>query len=405
MKYIEKTYWKVPEIFAFRFCAIFCFLFISLLFLVSEGFPFGNEQVVIFFERIAQSASIKILGLEANHTFKIMSDSMGLYVLTLFLLLISLITASIWQLSIRKPQNYDKQLYWFFVFVRYYLAIVLLNYGFAKLFKWQFFLPKPNTLFTPLGQLSKDILYWSAIGSSRSYNIFLGWLELATACLLLFRKTYLLGAIAIFGVMLNVLAVNLGFNISVKLFSAFLLFSGWILLVPNLRSLWLFFVLGKTAKQAGLEINYQNPTAKSAHLFLKGLAIAFIFGFSLSKFIRANNFNDDSAQRPKLHGAYSFSSIKDGKIQPTDLKRVFIHRNGFLITQTWADEFKDYKLFYGIQSFGVSGIFADSTTNFHYKEADLGKIQLQFDTTIWNLERIELDSLPLLKHDFEWFLD
>jgi hypothetical protein len=397
--------WNNWAVFIFRLVAIFCFLFVLTLFLNLDFFPTATIFLNFYSEVFLNYLAKTIFGLDENHTFKIMSDSIGFYIHGLFLFLISLFSAIIWQIAIRKPQNYDKQLYWFFAFMRFYLAIVLLNYGLAKLFKWQFFLPEPNTLFTPLGQLSKDILYWSTIGSSRGYNIFLGWLELATACLLLFRKTYLLGALFTCGIMLNVLAVNLSFNISVKLFSAFLLFSGWILLVPNLWSLWQFFVLGNQAAQKKIEINYQNPKAKFTHLILKVVVIILIVGFSLAKFIRTQNFNDDIAKRPKLHGAYSFSSTPTSTIQPTDLKRIFIHRNGYLITQTWADEFKDYKLSYGENSLTILGIFGDSITQFHYKKSDFGNLQLQFDSAIWELEKIELDSLPLLKNDFEWFLD
>ena len=41
--------------------------------------------------------------------------------------------------------------------VAWFLALQLLQYGFDKVFKHQFYLPEPNTLYTPLGLLPPDL--------------------------------------------------------------------------------------------------------------------------------------------------------------------------------------------------------------------------------------------------------
>ena len=51
------------------------------------------------------------------------------------------------------------------------------GYGVQKLLMQQFFTPEANTLYTPLGRLDKDILFWTTMGLSRGYNIFLGVVE------------------------------------------------------------------------------------------------------------------------------------------------------------------------------------------------------------------------------------
>src|SRR5205085_9499653 len=106
----------------------------------------------------------------------------------------------------------------------YYLCLQLLKYGVDKIFKNQFYLPEPNTLFTPAGMLDKDILYWSTMGTSYGYNIFLGSLEIAAALFILIKRTRLIGLLLSLGILINVTEVNFGFDISVKLFSLFLLF-------------------------------------------------------------------------------------------------------------------------------------------------------------------------------------
>ena len=113
--------------------------------------------------------------------------------------------------------------YWTHVLVSNMLAFFLLRYGFDKLFKHQFYLPEPNTLYTPVGLLSKDILFWTSMGTSHSYNVFMGLIEIIPAFLLFFKRTRMLGGLISFAVLLNVLMINIGFDITVKILSSFLL--------------------------------------------------------------------------------------------------------------------------------------------------------------------------------------
>ena len=151
------------------------------------------------------------------------SDSKSLYLLMLSLVLAGFILAFI----IHRLYKDEKKRHRFIengkTIAVYYLAIVLMKYGFDKLFKAQFYLPEPNILYTPFGKLDKDILFWSTMGTSYSYNLFMGFMEILPGLFLLFKRTREIGLIISFGVLLNVFAINLSFDISVKLFSAFLL--------------------------------------------------------------------------------------------------------------------------------------------------------------------------------------
>ncbi|MEL6135447.1 MAG: hypothetical protein AAFR59_18970, partial [Bacteroidota bacterium] len=57
----------------------------------------------------------------------------------------------------------------FRTFFTYYLAFILLRYGFDKMFLSQFPFPSPNLLYARLESLNPDILYWSAVGTSPTY--------------------------------------------------------------------------------------------------------------------------------------------------------------------------------------------------------------------------------------------
>ena len=62
--------------------------------------------------------------------------------------------------------------------------------------------------------------------------------------------------------------------------------------------------------------------------------------------MKTSNFNDDLAERPIYHGAYEVEAIVRGSdtLSPAkaNLKRLFFHRDHYLILQDTADDFVDY---------------------------------------------------------------
>jgi len=295
----------------------------------------------------------------------------------------------------------EKNLYWFSVLLRYYLSMVLLQYGFVKIFQIQFFSPEPNLLFTPMGQMSKDILYWSAMGSAPSYSLFLGILEVLAASLLLFRKTYLLGAIASFGIMLNVLAVNLSFGISVKLFSAFLLLISLLLILPQAKRLWNFFIAGKEVGKKSFQLSFAKTQFRQVHYGIKAIVIIWLFISCLSWQSQVNELT----QTPPLHGAYEVLEMNKVPQSEERLKRVFIHSKGYFITQNEQDEFEDYKLGYGENMIFVSQFLGSSTFPFRYEHSPQGGLVLISEEIEISLRAIPIGEMPLLQDDFSWTID
>src|SRR5215203_4861430 len=93
----------------------------------------------------------------------ISSDSRSMYVLVFLFFVIAIITTALLSLTAFKEKKQKAFPLLQSVF-RYYLIMQLFIYGFDKVFKTQFYLPEPNILFTPLGNISRDLLYWSTIG-------------------------------------------------------------------------------------------------------------------------------------------------------------------------------------------------------------------------------------------------
>lgn len=266
------------------------------------------------------------------------SDSKSLYVLLCFLMIISLIPTII---VLKLNETFRaKMIASIASIASIYLSFILFKYGFDKLFKTQFYLPEPNLLYTPLGNLDKDILFWSTMGSSYSYNIFMGCMEILPAILLLFQRTRILGAFIASGIMINVVAINFSFDISVKLFSSFLLLLALFISWKGIRQIFELFILKKNVKPA---ISSANFSQYKNYYWIKSLVVLFVLAEALFPYLNSGYFNDDEDKRPFLHGAYEV--LKDANNHyEASIKKVFIHRDGYLIFQDKKDQMTDYKL-------------------------------------------------------------
>jgi hypothetical protein len=326
------------------------------------------------------------------------SDSLSLYILLLLLFVLSIIfatTAVLYEIKkgVRIPiENNIRPI------ARYYLALILLIYGFSKVFKAQFYLPEPNLLFTPLGNLEKDILFWSTIGSSRSYSIFLGIIEIIPALLLLFRKTASIGSFMAVGVLIHVVAINFSYSISVKLFSLFLLILALFLAFRTLKKTWYLFQTGQFSTT-----DFFEPTHSFKmpfYPFLKLLVISLLFTEALTPAIKSSNFNDDKVPRPLYHGAYSVQENQWG------IKRFFIHRDGYLIFQHNDDAFSDF-------TFVLTGKDKFLVTDYSLKQQQ-GYIHWEENKKVLNLHvngidlsgtQLNTKKMPLLNSTFAWTVD
>jgi len=99
---------------------------------------------------------------------------------------------------------YPRYLDW----LRYISAFLLMGYGSSKLAHMQFHL---NQVLAPrpVSSLTGYELTWFYYGYSRAYSIILGLTQVIGGGLLLFRKTALLGAIAMLPVIVNILLIDI----------------------------------------------------------------------------------------------------------------------------------------------------------------------------------------------------
>lgn len=120
-------------------------------------------------------------------------------------------------------------------YLRYFVAAMMLVYGFAKVYAIQFRTPWLGRYDQTIGEMSPMGLLWTFMGHSRAYTIFAGASEVVGGVLLLWRRTYVIGAFVVIAVMTNVVVLNFCYDVPVKLFSVELLAMtiaiGW----PQLR--------------------------------------------------------------------------------------------------------------------------------------------------------------------------
>jgi hypothetical protein len=100
---------------------------------------------------------------------------------------------------------------------------------------------------------------WLFIGYSAPYQIFSGVMELVAAFLLLYRRTVTLGVMVATGVFINVLMLNLCYDIPVKLYAMHLTLMSLFLLVNEFDRIFRFFVLHTSAPEGSI---YNYPFTK-----------------------------------------------------------------------------------------------------------------------------------------------
>ena len=207
-------------------------------------------------------------------------DTSYIYAYLCLITLLSALGTLGWTLLDSRRKNYERGYYWLLIVLRYYVAMVSFLYGIIKLFALQMTFPSLSQLATPLGDFSPMRLAWFFIGYSTPYEVFSGAAECLAGFLLIYRRTSTLGAFIAAAVFMNVMMLNLSYNIPVKLFSIHLFVYSTILLVSDAQRLLDFFVLNRATAPLP---TYQLPKKwmQNGRLLLKA---AFVILFIVMPF-------------------------------------------------------------------------------------------------------------------------
>lgn len=232
--------------------------------------------------------------------------SWGWAQLCLFLFL-ALIGCLIWSVIDWKRKSYNKANYWLCLFTRYYIAMFAFLYGIIKLFALQMPFPNSSLLATSLGDLLPMRLSWMFMGYSTPYQVFSGAMELFAGVLLLFRRAATFGTVVATAVFMNVMILNLSYDIPVKIFSMRLVLMCLFLLAHEYKRLLSFFVFNKPADPSSIySVRFTKEWARATRVVLKlvfiGAAVGWMF---YSTWDRNKQFNSLPPEGPITKGIYN----------------------------------------------------------------------------------------------------
>jgi uncharacterized membrane protein YphA (DoxX/SURF4 family) len=171
------------------------------------------------------------------------------YVQLLCYLAFAAFATIIWSV-LSRSKNYDRLQRRFWLYLRLTLGITMIQYGAAKVFPAQFPPPSLTTLLESFGDSSPMHLLWTFMGASPLYTFFAGAAEVLGGVLLLLPRTTTLGALVSLAATANVLALNLGYDVPVKIGVSNLALMSLILLWPDLRRLTSFFLHNRPVEPA-----------------------------------------------------------------------------------------------------------------------------------------------------------
>jgi hypothetical protein len=187
-------------------------------------------------------------------------DTSYMYAHLLLCLSVAAVACVAWSVLDRKRPHYDRLAFWLRMSVRYYIAAAALSYGVIKLFALQMSFPTLSQLSTPLGDLLPMRFSWLFIGYSVPYQFFSGCMETVAGLLLLYRRTVTAGLFAATGAFMNVVMINMAYDVPVKLYASHLLLACIFLLALDSKRLLNFLVLNRvTPPTAAWEPKFSLP--------------------------------------------------------------------------------------------------------------------------------------------------
>ena len=225
--------WRPATRAVFRFCfcyfALYCF-----------PFPFtfiddGSEPFAGLWRRVIPWIAARVLHMAVQPPRSVGSDSLYDWLLCAVLLILAASAALLWTLFDRKRTGYPALHRWIRLYVGLYVGVQMLGYGTAKAIAGQF---PPNNflaLETRIGDIpGRFALLSVSMAASPLYRSFSGWVEVAAGALFFIPRAATVAALISCGAMVNVFALNLGYDIDVKLFSLHLIAMSLFVCAPDL---------------------------------------------------------------------------------------------------------------------------------------------------------------------------
>ena len=375
--------------------------------------PILTQPYKDVWNRLVPWAGKHLLGVNIHVRPAGSGDTTYNYVQVLCFLILAVVTTVVWTVLDRKRSEYTRLAAGLRVYIRFALAAAMLSYGAYKVIPSQFAKPFPSQLIEPFGEASPMGLLWTFMGASSGYTIFTGTAEMISGLLLAFRRTALLGALVSIGVMSHVVALNLSYDVPVKLYSLHLLAMGIFLTLPDLRRLLNLLVLNRPV--AAVAARPPRARFRRTALVAQAVLVAAYSGYLLYQSYDASSTQwGNLSTRPPFYGIWTVLELEvDGVARPplltdaTRWRRVVFEYPDYLSVQHMDGSRSNYGLLLGKRRLTLTQ-FDDKAwrPSFAYKETQPGLLALAGTMdgrkTRFTLRREDESSYRLVSRGFHW---
>jgi hypothetical protein len=293
---------------------LFLFL-VTYFFIYAFPFPLGYIQLTKILNNWYNHVFDLIVSYAGKHVFHIpfalvatsngSGDTTYNYVRLFLVALFAIIVTIVWCFAESKGKSYDRVLYWIIMYLRFYLALIMMRYGLEKIIKTQFPFPY-YSLNETYGTSTPMRLLWTFMGYSKAFNVFTGLIEIIGGVLLLFKKTTTFGLLVCITVLTNIAVINFCFDVPVKLFAVNLLLLAIFILLPDAKRVIDFFFKNKAVPAADVQLTFTQQWKKPVWVVIK-FAIIISVAYSITMFVwrKYNTSGDAAFKKTPLFGIYT----------------------------------------------------------------------------------------------------
>jgi len=275
--------WTLGQRFAFRFLFLFYlhFALTSAPLARIPGFLPWLERYTALWRPLVEIAGPNVLRFEAPVFVVEGVGASSLYgwILLLCTLSFAALGALAWSLLDRRRDHHLRLQAWFRWLQRLVVSGALIHYGMIKVVPTQMIAPPPlGVLLFRVGELVPNHLLWWFVGASPTFESITGLAELVAGLLLLVPSTTLLGALLAVADLATIVALNLCYDVPVKVYSLHLLVLSILLVLPDRKRLADLFLFNRRVEPAEPPPLAASPRRhRAAQLALLAFGVFFIF--------------------------------------------------------------------------------------------------------------------------------
>lgn len=402
-----------------------------LIYLVLYIYPYGFEYImeltpddISFWTPITTWFGETFLGWEFNPK-RLMKGFDSKYDYSRFLLIaiLSILIAFIWGFLRGRFQRIPVKS-WIITIIRYHVGLTLILYGLAKVLVLQFGEMDLLTLEGKMGSFTGMGFLWKFMSYSPFYTAATGYVEVIGGLLLLFRGTTFLGSLISFIAMVNVVIIDIGYDVSVKMFAIHLLLMVFVLVAYNTRRI-LQFSLNRTNITP---VKYESLIPSRFRKLQYGLKAGIILYFAISQFYfqgkRVDRRNTQN-EAPSLTSVYFVNDQTANGIPlnddyfPEELKwkAIFINGSSYLKNSLVIENKEGRRRYFSTKTDTVNKTITfypfrgseDDTNTFNYEKLDGKGVRFegiyQGDTLSITTESKSKEEYQLIKNKIKWIRD